>query len=110
MWFTHLKTAISKEGVSFKFFPYINRERMYRWEDIQRAYIRKYKPISEYGGWGLKFSFKGGKAYNVSGDMGLQLVLKDGKKVLIGTKKAEEMDAFLRQLKRKYEIAPIEEQ
>jgi len=34
-----------------------------------------------------------GKAYNVRGNIGLQLYLQDGKKVLIGTQRG---DAFLR--------------
>ncbi len=34
-------------------------------------------------------------AYNVKGKMGLQLVLKNGKKNLIGTQKAEELKQIL---------------
>lgn len=108
MWFTHLKTSIDKEGVSFTFFPYINRKKLYRWEETERAYLRKYNPLGEYGGWGLKGGFKSGKAYNVSGNMGLQLVLRNGKKVLIGTRKAKEMDAFLQQLKQEYSVTAIQ--
>ena len=34
-------------------------------------------------------------AYNVKGKMGLQLVLKNGKKILIGTQKTEELKQIL---------------
>jgi hypothetical protein len=36
------------------------------------------------------------RAYNTSGNMGLQLIMKNGKKILIGTHKPDELDAFLK--------------
>jgi hypothetical protein len=60
------------------------------WHEISEAYVRKYDAISEYGGWGLKVGAfwrkSKGIAINVSGDTGIQLELKNGKKILIGTK------------------------
>ena len=45
--------------------------------------------------------FKGkGVAYNVSGNKGLQIVLKSCKKILIGTQKPEEIEKFANQLMR----------
>jgi TATA-box binding protein (TBP) (component of TFIID and TFIIIB) len=35
--------------------------------------------------------FGAGKAYNVSGNKGVQLVFKNGKKLLIGSQKADEL-------------------
>jgi TATA-box binding protein (TBP) (component of TFIID and TFIIIB) len=46
--------------------------------------------LLEYGGWGIKYGRKG-KAYNVSGNRGVQLVFKDGKQLLIGSQRAEEL-------------------
>jgi len=50
---------------------------------------REYKPIREYGGWGIRYVI-GGIAYNVYGNKGVQLILKNKKKVLVGTQKPEE--------------------
>ena len=63
-----------------------------------------YNPISEYGGWGIKggFSKQTGKAYTTKGTTGLQLTLKNGKKILIGTQKKEEIKRVLETYKRKY--------
>ena len=75
-----------------RFFPFHFREKHFAWEDISKAYVRRYSPLWEYGGWGIKYGFQG-KAYNVSGNEGIQLELKSGKRVLIGTtlpKKASE--------------------
>jgi hypothetical protein len=58
--------------------------------------VRKYSPIKEYGGWGFRYGFKNGKAYNISGNMGLQLILKNGDRILIGTQKPEELETYLK--------------
>ena len=89
-----LKTKIDNEGVSITFKPLINKPKLFACEEIDRAFVRKYKPIWEYGGWGIRYRWSG-RAYNTSGNIGLQLIMKSGKKILIGTRKPEELKAFL---------------
>lgn len=64
--------------------------------DIKSADAREYSPIGEFGGWGIRTSRDGSKAYNAYGNTGVQLVLADGKRVLVGTQRAEELLAALR--------------
>lgn len=91
-----LETQIKADGIYVRFFPFHIRFKHYTWDSIQKSYIRKYAAISEYGGWGLRLTIFGkGKAYNVSGDKGLQLEFKTNKKLLIGTNKAEELNEVL---------------
>lgn len=88
-----LVVEVTAENIHFTFWPYFKKAKSYSKSDIERYEIREYKPIIEYGGWGMKQGKKKvGKAYNVSGKIGLQLYLKNGKKVLIGTQRGE---AFL---------------
>nr|NQU89861.1 hypothetical protein [Bacteroidota bacterium] len=49
-----LHTRISSEGIFYKFSPIIRKDRKLEWEDIEKVYVRKYKPIREYGGWGFR--------------------------------------------------------
>lgn len=87
-----LETRISDSGIAVRFYPLQLKFRNYRWEDLEEVYLREYSPIVEYGGWGIRYSFTGkGKALNVSGRMGLQLVFKDGRRLLIGTSKPEDI-------------------
>ena len=66
---------------------------------ISKVYVRKYSPLADYGGWGLRFSMSGqGKAYNVSGNVGLQLEFSNGKKLLIGTRKPDELSSVLNEM------------
>lgn len=97
-YFSQLKTTITKEGIIISFFPFL-RKKMYGWEDIEKAYTRTYSPIWEYGGWGIRYGFKNGMAYNISGKEGLQLVLKNGKKILIGSKKVVAINRILEENK-----------
>lgn len=91
-----LKTKITETGINLSFIPFIINKWIL-WEDITAAYVRVYKPIREYGGWGLRFGLKG-TAYNVKGNNGLQLILKNGKKILIGTQKPNDIQRVLNQL------------
>ena len=58
--------------------------------DIEKMEVITYRPIIDYGGWGVRFGRKG-MAYNVSGNIGLLISRKNGKTILIGTQKPDEM-------------------
>lgn len=86
-----LESRIDDVGVHFGFFPIPGKMNTISWQQIDKIYIRKYSPISEYGGWGYRINFNRskGKAYNISGDTGIQLELIDKRKILIGTQKQD---------------------
>jgi len=93
--FARLTTKINNDVIEITYRPLILKAKVFRWDEIDEAFVRKYNSLWEYGGWGIRYSFKG-RAYNTSGNMGLQLILKSGKKILIGTQKPEELEAFLK--------------
>jgi hypothetical protein len=86
-----LEVWIDQDGIHYRFFPLIRKNKLISKAEIERFEIRKYSPIIDYGGWGAKRSFKWGRAYNVSGNIGLQLYLTSGKKVLFGTQRSQAM-------------------
>ena len=91
--FFKLKTRIDEKGVYYQYLPFHFSYRFLPWNSIYKCYVRNYDAIFEYGGWGLKFSFRKskGKSFTVKGDVGLQLELMNGNKILIGTQKKEEI-------------------
>jgi hypothetical protein len=93
-----LTTRIDEQGIFYQFFPFHFALKKISWNEISKAYVRTYDPIGEFGGWGLK-----GKAINVSGDIGIQLELKNGKKLLIGTQKESEAKSVLLTYQNKYQ-------
>jgi heme/copper-type cytochrome/quinol oxidase subunit 4 len=99
LYFTHLETRIDEAGITLRFFPFQRVYYYVKWSEIKSIQLRKYKPIREYGGWGIRFSFTEGKAYTIKGDEGIQLVLNSGKKFLIGTQKTKELRNYLEEIK-----------
>jgi hypothetical protein len=96
-----LETRINGAGVHYRFVPFHFSYQSILWEEVAEAYIREYSPLREYGGWGIRYGLgKSGRAYNVSGNMGLQLVLRSGKRVLIGTRQPEQIQEILHKLKK----------
>lgn len=94
-----LETLVKEDGIYVRFFPFHLSFRHFSWDQISKSFIRQYRPISEYGGWGLRlWLFRKGGAFNVSGNMGLQLEFPDNKKLLIGTNKPEELKEALNKL------------
>lgn len=97
-----LTTTITPDGIRVKFFPLYIFDQEIKWEDISDIYIRKYKPIAEYGGWGVRWSGKNGTAYTTQGYYGIQLVLKNNKKVLIGTQQSTQIEVLISEWKNKF--------
>ena len=95
--FTRLETKIDEKGIHYKFWPFNLSERLLSWREISSCEVRKYSPISEYGGWGYRTGFtKNSGALNVKGNKGIQIELKNGKKLLLGTQKGTDVNAVLK--------------
>ncbi|TRO65386.1 hypothetical protein [Christiangramia sabulilitoris] len=93
-WTLRLKTRIDAYGITARFTPFNSFKRHYNWKEIENCYVREYAPISEYGGWGIR-GFGKAIAYNVSGNMGIQIVTTNGEKFLIGTNKPTEAEKVI---------------
>lgn len=101
-----LTTRIDENGIAVRFTPFIWKEKKYVWSDLAEVKVREYRPLAEYGGWGVR-GFGKNRALNVSGSFGLQLVMKDGAKMLIGTQKPQELEEFLKSLPAANEILKV---
>lgn len=89
-----LRVEVRPDGLYVRFFP-LTRQHRFAWSEIESAEPRRYRPMREFGGWGVRFS-RGGKAYNVAGDRGVQLVFTDGRRLLIGSQRADELAEAIR--------------
>ncbi len=90
-----LQTRISTDRISVCLYPIQRSYRHYHWKDITNCYIRDYSPIGEFGGWGFRGT-KRNRALNIDGSKGIQLQLKNGNKLLIGTQNATEASAAVK--------------
>ena len=92
-----LITQITVDGIYVRFPPFMPSEQKYLWKDIREVYVIKYKPITQYGGWGMRIG-PYGKAFNISGTTGLQVIFHDNSRLLIGTNQPQKLIAVLRRL------------
>lgn len=92
LFFMRLHLSIDAQGITLKFLPFVINKK-WNWQDIESAYITEYG-LSDYGGWGYRIGKKG-TAYTTKGKYGIQLLLKNGKKILIGTQQPEEVALIL---------------
>jgi hypothetical protein len=85
-----LETYIDQTGLYYRLYP-LNRKYHHKTKhDIVEYTSKEYRPIGEFGGWGIRYGNKRTKAYTTSGKKGIFFKLKDGKNLLIGTKKPDE--------------------
>lgn len=63
-------------------------------EDVQRAHATEYSPLVDYGGWGVRLSWKGW-AFNTGGAEGVLVETKSGKRIMIGSRRAKELEAAI---------------
>jgi hypothetical protein len=89
-----LVTQVSARGLRLRFPPFVDREIPFA--EIRRVQARTYRPLREYGGWGIRWGGKGRMAYNVSGNRGVEVQLVDGRAVMVGSRRPEELADTLR--------------
>ena len=86
-----LTTEVRKDGLYIRFFPVHLSFKKISLGKLKKHSVRTYRPVTEYGGWGIKWG-SGGKTYNVSGNRGVQLEFTDEKRLLIGSQEPEQLD------------------
>ena len=85
-----LITEVRGDGLYVRFFPFHFSFKRIPLEEVETFEAVTYRPLLQYGGWGIRFT-RGGKAYNVSGNRGVRLNFTNGRHLLIGSQKADEL-------------------
>ena len=87
-----MTTQVDDDGITIRTLFFINRRISY--DEIVTAQSVVYKPLRDFGGWGYRIG-PGGKAYNMSGNLGVRLVLMRERRVLIGSQKPDDLAAAI---------------
>lgn len=89
----HLDTRLTRMELSVRWWPlWTRRVPLAR---IQEHASVTYRPILHYGGFGIRFSWRRGWAWNAVGNRGVLLTLDEGRPVLIGSQRPDELAAAL---------------
>ncbi len=89
-----LEVTLTDDGIAIHYFPFLRR--FIPFAAISSAEAVAYRPLLDYGGWGIRWSCCHGWAYNASGSHGVRLTLTDGRRVLIGSQRPNELAAAIR--------------
>ncbi len=81
-----LKTEIDQTEIRMSFIPFVKKR--IKWTEIKEAEVVNYGFV---GGWGIRLSFKYGTVYNIKGNKGLAIELRNGKRFVIGTQRESEL-------------------
>ncbi len=74
-----LKWKLDTNGFEFRFFPFIYKTQFIPINEIECIEIVTIHPLKDFGGWGLRWSSKYGKAYTTTGKTVIRLTLTNGK-------------------------------
>lgn len=91
--FLRLKTTITQKSIHLAYFPFA-------WKTININDINSMEVINYgfVGGWGIRLWTSYGTVYNVRGNKGLHIKLKNGKQLIIGTQKPEELEKVIQSI------------
>ena len=90
------ETKITEEGMLYRYPPLIWKWKLASFEDLQEVKLTKYLLWSQFGGPGYKRRIFGtGRGIVIKGNQGVQLIFKNGKKLLLGTQKPNEIQIGL---------------
>jgi len=94
-----LRTKVSMRGLHYQFFPFHFKKHLIKIEEIEKIEALQYKPLGDYGGWGIHYGFKR-KDYNVSGNLGVKVHLSNGRNILFGSLKYKDLGQALKKIKK----------
>lgn len=93
-----LIVQVRLDGLYVQFKPFHLRPHLIPLQNVDRHEAVTYRPILEYGGWGIRWQLRG-KAYNISGNRGVRLHYNNGRHLLIGSQRADELAAAITRLR-----------
>lgn len=91
-----LVVEVTATELRVDFVPF--RRRRFERRDLVGVEPVTFRPIRDWGGWGIRFSKGMGWAYTIKGTTGVRLDLADGKMVTVGTQRPEELTTAIRKL------------
>ncbi len=92
LYFMKMTTKITEDKITIKHMYVVKKDFMFK--DIIYAKVITYGFV----GYGIRYSKKHGTVYNMSGNNGLLLTLKNGGKYLLGTQKPEELERVVNKI------------
>jgi hypothetical protein len=92
-WHLSLTVEVTREALLIRYVPLSRRS--IPLSEIKQVTARHYRPVLEYGGWGIRGWWRGRTIYSVSGGQCVELVLQDDRVLAVGSLRAGELAAAI---------------
>lgn len=89
---------VRHEGLWVRFVPIHLHPKRIALDQVTSVTPVTYRPILQYGGWGIRWACKG-KAYNARGNRGVRLDYVNGRHLLLGSQRPEELAGAIERLR-----------
>jgi hypothetical protein len=89
VFFLHMTTEVTPTQVCVWFGWLPAYRRVVALEVVRAVEVVTYRPIVDYGGWGIRLRRDGDRALIARGNRGVRIELSDGSKLLIGSQRPE---------------------
>ena len=94
--FSYTKIEISESCIKYGLIPLPKNK--IKWNDVQKYEIVKISALSDFLGWGIRYSKKFGWSYIMKGDYAICFTLKSGKKKTISIENEKKLKTFLEKI------------
>lgn len=91
-----LKLTLDKNSITYQLFPIHLKNRTIAWDQMESVQIVKIDAMSDFLGWGLRYSKKYGTGYILGNDFALFITLKTGKKLTFTIRDKAKIVDFLK--------------
>lgn len=102
--FAKMEIFFDKEHIRYKLFPLHISYKEIEWTSIEEIQIVKIDALSDFLGWGLRYSKRFGWGYIFNSNDALFITLKNNKKITITIKDKDKLIAFLKENKISFRI------
>ena len=92
-----LQTEVTTAGLFLRFLPLQRKTRLIDMDGVTAVSSVQYRPAMEYGGWGIRYG-RNGRAYNVTGNLGVRIDYDNGQHLLIGTRHPDTLKEAIDQM------------
>lgn len=90
-----LVIEVRESGVFIRYIPFHRHFKEIPLDTCIKVQAVTYSPLGDYGGWGIRYAPKG-RCYNCKGTQGVKLEFANGKHIMLGTQKPQELEAAIR--------------
>ena len=92
--FGGLDIEVGDARLTYRYRP-LTKTRVIDGADIESVEAIEYRPIADFGGWGIRSGRGGVRAYTVRGNRGVVITRRDGSSLMFGSDSPEELAAAI---------------